>query len=567
MKKILIVSGIIVALGGIIFYYLISYSNKGVKVEINVPSDEVSVGVPFDVDVIFTNETGNSLGDVKITLDPSEQIVFDSSGMSNIEARELGEIKNGSTVKESFKVVALPGEEPQYKAVATVFYSPASLVAEFKKKQEAEVRVRKPDYELTLEVPEQVSSGEEFDIKLKYERDDDLPELAEFEVHVDHPSNFEVVKSKPEEIGKAIDGAKFTNLEEEEGEISLTGKVEFPDSSEFQVKARLVMKMFGEEYTFLSETKTILTKPSALSFQVVLGEHESEVKPGDELTYVLTYRNNTNVPLEDIVIKAQLLGEMFDFGALDTNGRFASTNGTITWDKNNVSELRKLDAGRDGSVSVKIKIRGKYPIQQLNDKNFSVVVDARIESPTAPNLTTGKTVNTSRVENKIAGLLEIDAGGYFRDAQSGIINGGPLPPRVGIPTNYTIHWRVTNYGTDVDKVEVRAKLGAGVKFTGKTAGNTDSAPQVDSSTGEVVWQVGRLLATTGILNEKPEAIFQVEARPSGSDVGNYMVILESTGIQGRDEFTETTIIGTDDPVTTRLSADPTVGANDGKVIQ
>src|SRR3990170_3905119 len=136
MKKILIVSGIIVALGGIIFYYLISYSNKGVKVEINVPSDEVSVGVPFDVDVIFTNETGNSLGDVKITLDPSEQIVFDSSGMSNIEARELGEIKNGSTVRESFKVVALPGEEPQYKAVATVFYSPASLVAEFKKKQE-----------------------------------------------------------------------------------------------------------------------------------------------------------------------------------------------------------------------------------------------------------------------------------------------------------------------------------------------------------------------------------------------------------------------------------------------
>ncbi len=92
-------------------------------------------------------------------------------------------------------------------------------------------------------------------------------------------------------------------------------------------------------------------------------------------------------------------------------------------------------------------------------------------------------------------------------------------------------------------------------------------PRFDASTGEVVWQVGRLIATTGILNEKPEAIFQIEARPASSDAGDYMVILEGAEIHGRDEFTDTTLTNTAQTLTTRLEADPTVGANDGKVIQ
>ncbi len=136
-----------------------------------------------------------------------------------------------------------------------------------------------------------------------------------------------------------------------------------------------------------------------------------------------------------------------------------------------------------------------------------------------------------------------------------------------MPTNYTIHWTVTNYGTDVDGVEVRARLGSGVKFTGKTGGNTTSPPRIDESTGEVVWQVGRLLATAGILSEKPEAIFQIAARPASSDIDNYMLILEGTEIHGRDEFNDLTLTATDAPVTTRLEADKTVNTNDGKVIQ
>ena len=567
MKKVLISSGIIlVVVVGV--YYFTQYSNKGVSIEIVLPNEEVEVGVPFDVDVMFKNETGNSLGEVKIVLDPSRQIVFEESGTGSPEERELGEIGIGVDRKETFRVVALPAEEQTYKISATVFYSPTTLVAKFKKNEEVEVRVKRPDFELELEAPEQVFPGEEFEIKVKYEIDDEVPELAEFEVHIDHPSNFEVVTSKPETIDRALDGVKFSGLEEGDGEASIRGKIELPDSSEFQIKARLVMKIFGEEYTFMSETKNIMIGQSPLSFQVLLGEHEDVIRPGGELIYVISYRNNTDVPLKDVVIRAQLLGEMFDYSTLETNGRFVASNNTVIWDGGNVSELRELSTGEDGSASIKIEIKDKHPIQTLSDKNFNLVVDAKIESPTVSGgVDASKTVNASRVENKVAGLLEVKAGGYFRDAKSGILNSGPFPPRVGVPTNYTIHWTVTNYGTDVDSVEVRARLGSGVTFTGKTGGNTTSPPRMDESTGEVVWQVGRLLATAGILSEKPEAIFQIAARPASSDIDNYMLILEGTEVHGRDEFTDLTLTATDAPVTTRLEADKTVGTNDGKVIQ
>jgi len=566
MKKLLIIAVILGLIGAGIFYYIKGYSNGGVNIEVNLPDKEVEVGRPFDVDVVFKNETGSALGDVKIALAPSDFIAFEEDGSTNIKTRELGEISNGVTKRESFKVVALPSEEPEYKVKAIVFYSPATLVAEFKKDREEEVRVKTPDFELELIAPDQVFSGEEFEIKAVYEQDDEVPELAEFEIHIDYPEGFELITSEPEEVDLATGGVKFSNLEEDEGEVSINGSLDLSDSSEFQLRARLVMKMFDEEYTFFSEDKTVLVDQSPLSFQVVLGEHPGEVRPGDKLTYVLTYKNNTDVELRDLVIRAQLLGEMFDFEDLSTDGRYTSANRTITWDGGNTSRLENVRAGEDGSVSFTIDVENRHPINQLSDKNFLLIVDARIESPTVPSsINASKTTNTAKAENKVTGLLEIDAEGYFRDAASGILNSGPFPPLVGNATEYTVHWSVKNHGTDVDNVEVRARLGDGVVFTGETAGNTDTVPEIDSETGEVVWKVGRLLATTGILNAEPEAIFQVSATPMSANIGNYMLLIGETRVSGDDEFTETTIMSNASAIDTRLPDDPTVNAGDGEV--
>jgi hypothetical protein len=268
------------------------------------------------------------------------------------------------------------------------------------------------------------------------------------------------------------------------------------------------------------------------------------------------------------VIRAQLIGKMFDLGTLQTDARFNSLNNTLMWDSQNFKELERLGAGQEGQLTFSIETLDRHPIQKLNDKDFRLVVDASAESPTVPFLIDAdRTFTTSRLESKVAGHIEVSAQGFFRDAKAGILNSGPMPPRVGTPTNFTIHWQLTNYGSDVENVEVRARLADGLGFTGETGGNTTNSPKIDPDTGEIVWQVGKLLATTGLLNEKPEAIFQVQAVPKSHNIGNYMTLIETTNVSARDLFSEITIAGSDSPITTRLEDDPTVGADVGRVVQ
>jgi len=552
------------------FYFYSQYSSGGISIEVKLPQDEVEVGFPFDVEVIFSNNTGNSLGDVRLVLNYPDNLVSADDGNNNIETNELGDIREGTVHRETFRVIATPSEDPDYKAKVSVFYSPASIAAEFKKTEEFEIEVKEPDFKIELEIPEQIFPGEELEAKVLYERDDEIAEGVELELRISHPEEFKVTSNDPEEVDIEKDGIKFANLNEddEEGELIMRGRAENSHINDLEITASLVMRIFDKEYLFLSESKIVTIKPSSLSFQIVLGERAEVVIPGERIAYVLIYRNNTDIDLKDLTIKAQLIGEMFDINSIQTNAKFSSSNNTITWDHKDFEELKRLKAGESGQVAFAIDTLDKHPIRRLNDKDFTLIVDGRIESPTVPfAIEADGTVNTNRLESKVTGKIEVGASAYFRDAVSGIINGGAMPPRVGSPTNLTIHWNLTNYGTDVEDVEVRARLADGATFTGKTKSNTSNVPKLDPDTGEVVWRVGKLIATTGVLSEKPEAIFQIEVTPNSSNEGKYVSIVGTTEVVGNDEFTETIIKGEDSVLTTRLEDDPTVGENIGKVVQ
>ena len=561
---------VILAAAGMAFYFYTSLSDGGVALDLNVPKDEVNIGEPFDIDAVFTNNTGGTLSDVHINFELPANVISADSGKSGLETRELGEISHGQSHKETFRVIAVPGENPDYKVKASLVYSPSGLVAQFKKTKGQDVKVKNPDYNLELNSPEQVFSDEGFEIKATYSHGGEVPSPAEIELHIDYPKEMTVSTSSPEGGELTEDGISFKGLQgdDKQGDFSVKGSIELPDASKFDVSAKLVMHLFDQDYIITSQTQSIGVEPSPLTFQVVLANEGGAVLPGEKLTYVLIYRNNTNADLQDVVVRAKLTGEMFDISSLDTEAKLDGFTNTLTWDSQVFDELRSLRSGSGGQLTFTINTLAKPPIYRLNDKDYSLTVDADIESPTVPSsINADKTFNSAELTTKVAGLIEVGASAYFRDAASGIINTGPFPPHVGVPTQYTVHWRLANYNSDVDQVEVRARLANGVKFSGNAESNTGDAPSVDSDTGEVVWKVGNLIATTGVLNDKPEAIFQIEATPSASDAGNYMELLDVTQIYAHDQFADVTITGTDQQLTTRLEDDSTVNSSDGKVIQ
>ena len=136
-----------------------------------------------------------------------------------------------------------------------------------------------------------------------------------------------------------------------------------------------------------------------------------------------------------------------------------------------------------------------------------------------------------------------------------------MPPKSGLPTNYTIHWFVSNYANDVKDVVVKAQLPTGVTFASNVKSNIDSKPVFNSSSNEVVWKINRIGATTGVIGKPLEAIFQIQAMPSGSNVGQYMTLLGETKSTAVDEFTGVELLSLATAVTTALPDDTSVGTS------
>jgi hypothetical protein len=162
------------------------------------------------------------------------------------------------------------------------------------------------------------------------------------------------------------------------------------------------------------------------------------------------------------------------------------------------------------------------------------------------------------LESKIAGKIAVDAKAFYRDASSGILNSGLYPPQVGKPTQFTIHWILKNYSTDVSNVKVSAVLQSGVKFTGKVKGIDSSEPVYNASTKEVVWAIDKVVAGKGVLGQPLEVIFQVEITPGQNTVGQILDLIGPTQVEANDDFTGLELKSSDTTLTTGVPDDATI---------
>lgn len=86
-------------------------------------------------------------------------------------------------------------------------------------------------------------------------------------------------------------------------------------------------------------------------------------------------------------------------------------------------------------------------------------------------------------------------------------------------------------------------------------------------TREIIWEIPKLNANTGVLSPSKEVVFQTSITPKETDVGEFLKILNETRAMGYDEFVNTTVEGIGDALTTELPDDESVGVEEGIVIK
>ena len=83
---------------------------------------------------------------------------------------------------------------------------------------------------------------------------------------------------------------------------------------------------------------------------------------------------------------------------------------------------------------------------RLNDRNFSIRMNAVITSPSVPYyLSASQTSVSIASDTKISGLVLLSTQVFHNDKESGITDAGNLPPKVGEPTQYSVHWAIKNF--------------------------------------------------------------------------------------------------------------------------
>jgi hypothetical protein len=564
---------LVVAVAGLTvagFYFYQYKSASGVELLLEAPQ-ETMAGVPFEIKISVQNNSDKAIEGASLSMVLPENSAFVSNSSQNVLNKDIGNLEQGETYQDKVSVVVFGTKNMVQKFDASAYYYPPALgsKARFEKTNSVSVSVREPAIKLDLSAPQKILNNEEFEITASYQNvsPSDFPLMR---LKASYPGSFAFKQSDPSpDFGNNVWEAKKLSANSENAAVKIKGSALGPENSFFEIKISAFAELNGKEYLVNEKTASLNIAQSPLSLVISANDNpDYYASLGSNITYKAFYRNNSDTGLNDAVIKLQLSGEMFDFASLSSKGSFNSQTNTLTFNASSIPELRAVSPGASGQVEFYVRTKSFYPIRRVSDKDYTLKVKGEISSPTVPYyVASDKTITLAELETKVGGKVVVDSQAFFRDSASGIFNSGSLPPKVNNPVQFTIHWIITNHSTDIKNVQIKSFLGAGVKWTNAVKSNITSVPTYNENTQEVNWLIDQIPATKGITGNPIEAVFQVEAAPSVTQIGLPMTLLGETFLSAIDQFVNANLAVSDDALTTRLPDDPTVGQSQGTVVQ
>ena len=551
MKKIIIFILILGTAAGILgFYYYPKniYSKEVLKLEILGP-EETQAFEEIEYLVKYKNNGNITLEEPEIIFQFPENSL-PSDGETLTVVKDLEDIYPGEEKTISFKVRLVGKENETSKSEATLRYRPKNLKAFYESKTTFTTKIKSTPLTFEFDIPSKAESGREIQFSLNYFSNADWP-LSNLRVKIEYPSGFEFIASQPQALEKTEWDLPILN-KAEGGRIEIRGKLTGEIKEQKIFRATLGIWQSGE-FILLKETVrgVEILKSSLSIFQQVNGFSQYIASPGDFLHYEIFFRNIGEGPFQDLFLVVTLEGRAFDYETIKTEfGQFNKGDNSIVWDWRQVPKLRFLGQGDEGKVEFWINLKKDWEQSSIQDKNFTLknkIILSQVKE---------------EFETKINSRLEISQKGFFQDEIFG--NSGPLAPKVGESTTYTVIWQAKNYYNDVKNVKIKATLSSGVKLTGRISPE-NSRLTFDSQSKEIIWELGDLQAGTGNITPAPNVAFQISFTPDFSQRGLIPLLVSQAKIIGEDYWTGGNLEVTSPAIDTALPDDPTVNEEMGRV--
>ncbi len=579
--------GIFLAIGlaAFIYYLLLPPSTPNIAITFSDPGTIV-LGEPFPLTITVSNQSKSALRNTQLTLTLPAGISFVATGTTPGQRALMIPIGtlSSQTINppQTIELIATgnPGTSQTANAVLT-YSTAASPDTQFTNTANTSLAVgTQAALTVSYTVPSNIFSGQNFDIAMNYQNNtgENMPGV---DLQLQYPPAYTFIsvsgtapaetiwdlgtlKTKTWSLGDLPANAT--------GTIIVTGNIVGPAGAQYQLTGVIGANFGGQNYPANIAPVNFAVTPSPLSFTIALNNSSTYIAGlGDNLDYVLTYTNDSNVTFQAMNISATLVGQMYDFKSLKTNGSFNSQSNTITWNTANAPALAAIPPGQSGSVDFTINTKSSFPIKLPSDKDYSLNVFAKAQSPTVPPNTAGaNTVSVASLTSKVGGEIALTSDAFYKETAVGIKNTGPYPPKVDQPTTYTIHWSLVNYSTDMQNVTISAYLQSGTTFTGvatSTGLTSTTLPVYNAGTGEVTWTIPYVPATAGVISAPVMAVFQVTNTPAVNQVGQQVTLMGPATLTATDAYTGAAISQSTNAIITQLPDDPFVKNQNGDVTQ
>ncbi len=577
-KIIIALFAVICILGVLAVWRIISKPDFDMeKVRLIMDSPEaVTAGNDFTIRLLYENNNKLSLNNAVLVFDKPAEFTFGKGGVGEyIKSKEItiGNINSGGVGELKLKGMLIAPMDSDINFKFHLKFNPGNVNAAVEKTVETGIKISNVPISISLEVPASPISGypAEYKVSFTNETSSDAEKVAIF---ADYPGSFTFISA---DIQPILGNNKVWNIETLKGKEkkSLTIKGVINGNKDEAVNMKMSIGLMSSKgfvkYAEASGASILILPPINLTEIVNEGVFYN-ANPGEELNVVIKYKNNSADTFESLRIASNLAGEVLDYGTLIVeNGNYdeipdpaAAKEATINWSDRTSPSLSLLGTAEEKEVRFKIRVKDKLPVKDASSINFVIKNFVKVYAKSGAN-SAEKIITDNEFITKLSTKLILNAKAYYND-DGRIVNTGPVPPRVGEETNFTVHWQMLNMSNDARDVVVKASLPPGFIWSAKTIPK-DAPIKLDweGQNGFLLWRVGDLPANAGIFSPVQEIIFQLGVRPEIRDIGDYKTIIGKTEITGIDNFTGVPLKTERGEITTRLFDDISIGPEEGKV--
>ncbi len=524
----------------------------------------------LDVDITNNNSSDLLLADLVITYPEGTRSASDHISPMITDRIAVGTIPKGKRVRETIKSVLFGEENTKKNIKVSLEYRINGSVSIFDKEKDFPIFIGSSPITVAIDTVKEVSPEEEteFEVILKSNSSSIIKGLV---FKADYPFGFEFLSAVPTTSGDNATWVLGDVQPGEERKISFKGRMSGSDNQErnfrFYTGTEDVEEKTNIGTIFVTNTVAVSIKKPFLATDISIDDKSTSVvsaRAGNGIKGEITWQNNLDVPLNDVVIEARVTGPMLDKQAVNgERGFYRSVDNTIVWDKTSLSDLAEINPKASGRVQFNFAALSPSLVTnstfRRQDLKVSLSVRAkRLSEGSVPeeissNLTrTIKIASDLVLKNKLVRTI-----GPFE-------NTGPMPTMPEQASTYTVLTTVSNSYNNVKDVVYKATLPRYVEWLGKVY-PPNAKVQYSPERREITWTVGDVAPGVGYNSSAKEFAYQVSFLPSISQRGESPEIISASSLMGKDDFTGGISQVIASPLDIKIENDPAYRYGDEKV--